>query len=152
MNTAELLARALADAGVRWVFGIPSGPVLPLIEALRSTAVEFVLTATEASAGFMAATVGHLTGIPGVCVATLGPGATNLATGVGAAWLDRAAVIALTPKVATPVLERRIQMRIDHHALFRPLTKASFGLRDGRVAHAVEQALRIASAEPPGPV
>src|SRR3954468_10990276 len=152
MNTAELLARALADAGVRWVFGIPSGPVLPLIEALRSTAVEFVLTATETSAGFMAATVGHLTGIPGVCVSTLGPGATNLTTGVGAAWLDRAPVIAITCNVATPWLERRIQMRIDHHALFAPITKASFALRDGFVGAPLAEALRLAREEWPGPV
>ena len=75
MNGAEILVRRLADAGVRWVFGIPSGPVLPLIEALRQSDVSFVLTSNEASAGFMAATVGHLTGVPGVCVATVGPGA-----------------------------------------------------------------------------
>src|SRR4051812_48668453 len=152
MNTAELLARALADAGVRWVFGIPSGPVLSLIEALRSTAVEFVLTATETSAGFMAATVGHLTGIPGVCVSTLGPGATNLTTGVGAAWLDRAPVIAITCNVATPWLERRIQMRIDHHALFAPLVKASFAVRAADAAQTIAAALALAAAEPPGPV
>src|SRR5690349_24159019 len=123
MNNAELLARMLAHAGVRWVFGIPSGPVLPLIEALRNSPVEFVLTASETSAGFMAATVGHLTGIPGVCASTLGPGATNLATGVGAAWLDRAPLLAITCNVATPWLLRRVQMRIDHHALFAPLSK-----------------------------
>jgi acetolactate synthase-1/2/3 large subunit len=101
MNTAELLARALAAAGVRWVFGIPSGPVLPLIEALGKSPVEFILTASETSAGFMAQTVGNLTGIPGACVSTLGPGATNLATGVGAAWLDRAPLLAITCNVAT---------------------------------------------------
>src|ERR671926_34561 len=114
MTTAELFARALAEAGVRWVFGIPSGPVLPLIEALRKSPVEFVLTASETSAGFMAATVGYLTGLPGVCVSTLGPGATNLTTGVGCAFLDRAPVIAITCNVASHWLGRRIQMRIDH--------------------------------------
>src|SRR5690242_5529345 len=123
MNGAEILVGRLAEAGVRWVFGIPSGPVLPLIEALRQSDVRFVLTTSETSAGFMAATVGHLTGVPGVCVATVGPGATNLTTGVGAAWLDRAPVLALTCNVGSAWLERRIQMRIDHCALFRPLTK-----------------------------
>ena len=87
MNGAEVLVRRLADAGVGWVFGIPSGPVLPLIEALRRSDVRFVLTTNETSAGFMAATVGPPTGVRGVCVATVGPGATNLTTGVGAAWL-----------------------------------------------------------------
>src|SRR5688572_25498594 len=146
------MVRMLERAGVRWVFGVPSGPVLPLIEALRPSPVDFVLTASETSAGFMASTVGALTGVPGVCVSTLGPGATNLATGVGAAWLDRAPVIAITCNVETPWLERRIQMRIDHHALFAPLTKATLPLRHGAVASTLSQALSIATAEPPGPV
>lgn len=133
MKNVDLLVRMLAQAGVRWVFGIPSGPVLPLIEALRRSPVEFVLTASESSAGFMAQTVANLTGIPGVCASTLGPGATNLSTGVGSAWLDRAPLLAITCNVATPWLERRVQMRIDHRALFRPLTKATISLRDGRV-------------------
>jgi acetolactate synthase-1/2/3 large subunit len=152
VNNSELIVSLLERAGVRWVFGVPSGPVLPLIEALRSSAVEFVLTASETSAGFMASTVGYLTGAPGVCVSTLGPGATNLATGVGAAWLDRAPLLAITCNVATPWLERRIQMRIDHHSLFRPLTKATLSLRDGKVGDSVAMALALAGQEPPGPV
>src|SRR5262245_30617190 len=82
MKNAELIVHMLERAGVKWAFGIPSGPVLPLIEALRDSSIQYVLTANETSAGFMAATVGALTGAPGVCVSTLGPGATNLATGV----------------------------------------------------------------------
>lgn len=152
MKNAELVVRMLEQAGVRSVFGVPSGPVLPLIEALRQSSVSFVLTASETSAGFMAAAAGYLTGIPGVCVATVGPGATNLATGVGCAWLDRAPVLAITCNVAIPWLDRRVQMRIDHHALFKPLTKATFSLRDGRVGPTLLQALALATAEPPGPV
>ena len=152
MNNAELIVKLLEAAGVRWVFGIPSGPVLPLIEALRPSSIRYVLTANETSAGFMAHTVGALTGVPGVCVSTLGPGATNLATGVGAAWLDRAPVIAITCNVETAWLERRVQMRIDHHALFAPLTKASLPLRRDRVAERLGQALALSRAEPPGPV
>ena len=152
MKNSDLLVRVLEKAGVRWVFGIPSGPVLPLIESLGKSSVEFVLTASETSAGFMASTVGYLTGVPGVCVSTVGPGATNLATGVGCAWLDRCPVLAITCNVGSAWLERRIQMRIDHHALFKPLTKATFSLRDGRVGESAAQALQIATAEPPGPV
>jgi acetolactate synthase-1/2/3 large subunit len=151
-SNADLIVRLLRAAGVRWVFGIPSGPVLPLIEALRKSDVEFVLTASETSAGFMASVVGQLTGVPGVCVATLGPGATNLTTGVGAAWLDRAPVLAITCNVATPWLDRRVQMRIDHHALFEPLTKASLPLRQENVEDVVATALALAALEPPGPV
>ena len=152
MNNSEFIVRTLEQAGVRLVFGVPSGPVLPLIEALRESPVEFILTASETSAAFMAAAVGYLTGVPGVCVSTVGPGATNLTTGVGCAWLDRAPLLAITCNVATPWLERRIQMRIDHHALFKPLTKATFSLRDGGIGAALAQALAIAVAEPPGPV
>lgn len=152
MNNAEQIVAILQEASVRWVFGIPSGPVLPLIDALRQSDVEFVLTASETSAGFMASTVGHLTGKPGVCVATVGPGATNLATGVGAAWLDRAPVLAITCNVATPWLERRIQMRIDHHALFDPLSKATLPLRADTAGQTMWRALALATAEPPGPV
>jgi acetolactate synthase-1/2/3 large subunit len=152
MKNVELLVRTLENAGVRWVFGIPSGPVLPLIEALRKSSIEFVLTASETSAAFMASAIGYLTGVPGVCASTLGPGATNLTTGVGSAWLDRAPLLALTCNVATPWLQRRIQMRIDHHALFKPLTKASFSLSDGRIKEKLVEALDIAISEPPGPV
>jgi len=152
MNNSDLIVRMLEQAGVRWVFGIPSGPVLPLIEALRRSSVEFVLTASETSAAFMATAVGYLTGIPGVCVATVGPGATNLTTGVGCAWLDRAPLIAITCNVATPWLERRVQMRIDHHALFQPLTKATWSLREGKVGETLACAIALATSEPPGPV
>jgi acetolactate synthase-1/2/3 large subunit len=153
MNNSDLIVRTLEQAGVRWVFGIPSGPVLPLIEALRqSSSVQFVLTATETSAAFMASAVGYLTGVPGVCVSTVGPGATNLTTGVGCAWLDRAPLLAITCNVATPWLDRRIQMRIDHNELFKPLTKATFSLRDHHVGNTLAKALTIAVAEPPGPV
>ena len=103
MNNSDIIVHTLQEAGVRWVFGVPSGPVLPLIEALRQSPIQFVLTASETSAGFMATAVGYLTGVPGVCVSTVGPGATNLTTGVGCAWLDRAPVLAITCNVATAV-------------------------------------------------
>ena len=152
MKNVDLIARTLESAGVKWVFGVPSGPVLPLIDALERTSVRYVLTASETSAGFMASAVGSLTGTPGVCLSTLGPGATNMATGVGCAWLDCAPLIAITCNVPTPWLERRIQMRIDHHALFAPITKATLPLRHNDVAERLAAAIAIATAEPPGPV
>ena len=152
MTNVEAMVRVLQQAGVRWVFGIPSGPVLPLIDALRRSPVEFVLTASETSAGFMAAAVGQLTGVPGACAATLGPGATNLSTGLGCAWLDCAPVLAITCNVPTPWLRRRVQMRIDHCAFFRPLTKATFALGFDDAPRTAAAALALAAAEPPGPV
>ena len=152
MKNVDLIAQTLEAAGVKWVFGVPSGPVLPLIDALERTSVRYVLTASETSAGFMATAVGSLTGTPGVCLSTLGPGATNMATGVGCAWLDCSPLIAITCNVPTQWLERRIQMRIDHHALYAPITKATLPLRHGDVVERLLEALSIATTEPPGPV
>ena len=131
MNNADLIIATLKANGVSRGFGIPSGNVLPLMEAMRSGGVEFILTAHEGSAGFAADVTGRMTGTPGFCIATLGPGATNLATGVGGAFLDRSPVIAITCNLNTDQLGRRIQMWIDHHALFKPITKATLKLEPG---------------------
>src|SRR5579862_9637213 len=152
MNNADLIVAALRKAGIRHGFGIPSGNVLPLIEAMRRGGIQFVLTAHEGSAGFAAEVAGRMTGVPGLGIATLGPGATNLATGVGSAFLDRSPLIAVTCNLNTDQLGRRIQMAIDHHALFRPITKATLPLRAGQIAATLGEALRIALEEPQGPV
>jgi acetolactate synthase-1/2/3 large subunit len=152
MNNADLIVRTLRAAGVRYGFGVPSGNVLPLIEAMRLGGLPWVLTAHEGSAAFAADVVGRLTGAPGLAIATLGPGATNLTTGVGSAYLDRSPMLALTCNLHTPQLGRRIQMAIDHHTLFRPVTKATLALRKGRVASTLAEALEIALSEPQGPV
>src|SRR5689334_7063430 len=152
MNNADLIVATLRAAGITRGFGIPSGNVLPLMDAMRKGGVDFVLTAHEGSAGFAADVTGRMSGAPGLCIATLGPGATNLATGVGNAWLDRSPMIAITCNLVTEQLGRRIQMWIDHHALFKPITKASFRLEKGRIAETVKEAIRIAMSEPRGPV
>jgi acetolactate synthase-1/2/3 large subunit len=152
MNNADLIVKALKAAGISHGFGIPSGNVLPLMEAMRTGGIEFVLTAHEGSAGFSADVTGRLTGTPGLCIATLGPGATNLTTGVGNAWLDRSPLIAITCNVNTDQLGRRIQMHIDHEALFKPITKASFMLRPGEIVETLEKAVRLSLTEPRGPV
>lgn len=152
MNNADLIVEILKSAGVSHGFGIPSGNVLPLMEAMRTGGIEFVLTAHEGSAGFSADVMGRLTGSPGLCIATLGPGATNLSTGVGNAWLDRSPMIAITCNLNTPQLGRRIQMHIDHETLFKPITKASFMLREGQIVETLQKALEIALADPQGPV
>jgi len=152
MNNADLIVATLKAAGISRGFGVPSGNVLPLMEAMRKGGVDFVLTAHEGSAGFAADVTGRMTGKPGLCIATLGPGATNLTTGVGNAWLDRSPLIAITCNLNTDQLGRRIQMWIDHHALFAPITKASFRLEKDKIAEAVNEAIRIAMSEPRGPV
>ena len=152
MNNADLIIATLKANGVTRGFGIPSGNVLPLMEAMRAGGVEFVLTAHEGSAGFAADVTGRMTGTPGFCIATLGPGATNLATGVGGAFLDRSPMIALTCNLNTDQLGRRIQMWIDHHALFKPITKATLRLERGCVAETLTHAIALAMSEPKGPV
>jgi acetolactate synthase I/II/III large subunit len=152
MNNADLIVATLKANGIRHGFGIPSGNVLPLMEAMRQGGVEFVLTAHEGSAGFAADVTGRMTGAPGLCIATLGPGATNLATGVGSAFLDRSPMIAITCNLNSDQLGRRIQMWIDHHALFKPITKATLPLERGRIAETMTQAIALALSEPKGPV
>jgi acetolactate synthase-1/2/3 large subunit len=152
MNNADLIVATLKANGIRHGFGIPSGNVLPLMEAMRKGGVEFVLTAHEGSAGFAADVTGRMTGAPGLCIATLGPGATNLATGVGSAFLDRSPMIAITCNLNSDQLGRRIQMWIDHHTLFKPITKATLPLARGRIAETMTEAIALALSEPKGPV
>jgi acetolactate synthase-1/2/3 large subunit len=152
MNNADLIVATLKAAGISRGFGVPSGNVLPLMEAMRKGGLDFVLTAHEGSAAFAADVTGRMTGAPGLCIATLGPGATNLTTGVGNAWLDRSPMIAITCNLNTDQLGRRIQMWIDHHALFAPITKATLRLAPGRIGETVAQAIRTALSEPKGPV
>jgi acetolactate synthase I/II/III large subunit len=152
MNNADLIVATLKAAGIARGFGIPSGNVLPLMEAMRRGGIDFVLTAHEGSAGFAADVTGRLTGAPGLCIATLGPGATNLATGIGCAFLDRSPMIAITCNLNSDQLGRRMQMWIDHHALFKPITKATLPLRQDEIGATLVEAVRIALSEPQGPV
>src|SRR5438128_7949021 len=152
MNNADLIVALLKAAGVERGFGIPSGNVLQLMEAMRKGGVDVVLTAHEGSAGFAADVTGRMGKAPGLCIATLGPGATNLATGVGNAWLDRSPMIAITCNLNTDQLGRRIQMWIDHHALFKPITKATLRLAKELIGETVTEAIRMALSEPRGPV
>src|SRR5580693_8658262 len=152
MNNADLIVATLKSAGITRGFGIPSGNVLPLMEAMRQGGVDFVLTAHEGSAGFAADVTGRITGAPGLCIATLGPGATNLATGIGCAFLDRSPLIAITCNLNADQLGRRIQMWIDHHALFKPITKATLQLRKGEIGATLAAAIALALSEPQGPV
>src|SRR6202165_3536053 len=152
MNNADLIVATLKSAGITRGFGIPSRNVLPLMEAMRQGGVDFVLTAHEGSAGFAADVTGRIAGVPGLCIATLGPGATNLATGIGCAYLDRSPLIAITCNLNTDQLGRRIQMWIDHHALFKAITTATLPLKRGRVAETLVEAIRLARNEPKGPV
>lgn len=152
MKAEHYIAGILRQHGVRRLFGIPGGPSIPYLEAFRKKGIEFILTSHEASAAVMADVTARLTGITGVCHATLGPGATNLTTGVGGALLDRSPILALTSEMPDEWLGRTTQMNINHQVLFAPLTKATFRLTAENIAEVMDNSLQIANEEYPGPV
>jgi acetolactate synthase-1/2/3 large subunit len=152
-TVAQIFARTLKEIGVRMVFGVPSGNMTDYIEALRlEDGIEFVLVGHETTAAFMAGVCGRLTGIPGVCFGTFGPGATNLSTGVGSAFLDRFPLIAFTDEMPHHLLNRTVQMNIDHQALFEPITKWTTRFNCSNVNEIILKAAGIAVSEVPGPV
>jgi len=152
MTIAEYIANQLFNHGVRYVFGIPGGPSIPYLEAFRASGIEFILTSNEASAGIMADVTARLTGIPGVCHATFGPGATNIATGVGGALLDRSPVIVFTSEMNDFMVNRTTQMNINHQKLFEPITKATFRMNADNVTEVMESAIRLCQDSYPGPI
>jgi acetolactate synthase I/II/III large subunit len=151
-TNAEVVVDALERAGVRYVFGYPGGQNMRFIEAMRGSGVEFVLVTHEACAGFMADVYGRLTGRPGACLSTLGPGATNMTTGVGNAFLDRVPLLAFTAKMGRCWRGRTVQMQIDHRALYAPISKWSAELEPGNVYPTMKKAIETALTEQPGPV
>ena len=152
MTVAEYIADQLIKNGIRHIFGIPGGPSIPYMEAFRSAGIDFILTSNEAAAGIMADVSARLTGIPGICHATFGPGATNMATGAGCALLDRSPVIIFTTELEDKMLHRTTQMNINHQKLFEPLTKATFRLTPENTADVLDKAFKICREEYPGPV
>ena len=126
--------------------------MLELIDALERTGIRFVLTGHESTAAFMAAAVGRLTGTPGVCVATLGPGACNLVLGVGTAYLDRDPVLAITARTSTERHHRSNKQNLPLIDLFTPITRWSVDLEGADVEDTVKTALSVATGPPWGPV
>lgn len=151
-NVAEHIIRRFKELGIRRVFGVPSGSWLYYMEAMRKSEVDFILVSNEGAASVMADVTARLSGIPGACYGTVGPGATNLSTGVGGALLDRSPVLALSSEPPEPMLGRTVQMAVDQQALFRPLTKYSTRLAPDRVDQELLKAVTIAVSEMPGPV
>jgi acetolactate synthase I/II/III large subunit len=152
MTIAEYIGSQLFASGVRYVFGIPGGPSIPYMEAFRKNGIEFILTANEASAGIMADVTARLTNVPGVCHSTFGPGATNISTGVGGAFLDRSPMIVFTSEMGEKMINRTTQMNINHQKLFEPVTKATFRLNKTNVKEVVANAISICQGSYPGPV
>ncbi len=152
MNAAELLVRCLENEGVRYVFGMPGEETLALNDALdRSEQIQFILTRHEQGAAFMADVYGRLSSYPGVCLATLGPGATNLLTGVADAQLDRAPLVAITGQAGLERVHKESHQYIDIVGMFAPVTKWSTRITVAdTVPEVVRKAFRLARIEKPG--
>jgi len=150
---AELLVRALENEGVERIFGLPGEENLDVVEALRTSSIQLVVTRHEQAAAFMAATYGRLTGRPGVCLSTLGPGALNLATGAAYAHLGAMPMILITgQKAIRSHQQARFQM-VDMVATMKPLTKSSQQIvSTASIPTIVREAFRLAAEERPGPV
>lgn len=149
---ADQFVSCLENEGVEYVFGIPGEETLDINEALdRSGQITFVPTRHEQGAAFMAEAYGRLTGKAGVCLATLGPGATNLATGIADANLDHAPVVAITGQVDLSGMHKETHQFIDIVEMMQPMTKWNARVHDPRtVAEAVRKAFAVATAEKPG--
>lgn len=150
-NAAEIMVKALENEGVKYIFGVPGEENIDFLEAVRNSKIEFILTRHEQGAGFMADIYGRLTGKAGVCLATLGPGATNLFTAVADANLDRAPLVAITGQAATTQSHKESHQYIDIVSMFRSITK--WNTRIGSVevvTEAVRKAFKVAETEKPG--
>ncbi|HVG37164.1 MAG TPA: acetolactate synthase large subunit, partial [Thermoplasmata archaeon] len=151
MNAAQLLIACLESEGVRFAFGIPGEENLELMDALRGSSVRFVLTRHEGAAAFMADVYGRLSGRAGVCLATLGPGATNLVTGVADAFLDRAPLVAITAQANLSKIHRESHQYVDILQLFSRITKWNARVESPDVVpEIVRKAFKLAEAEKPG--
>lgn len=153
MKASDLFVKQLEEEGVEYVFGLPGEENLDLLESLRTSRIKFVLTRHEQAAAFMAATYGRLTGNAGVCFSTLGPGATNLVTGVAHAQFIGAPLVAITgQKAVRDNWQARFQL-VDVVGLMRPITKHAESITDpSTIPTVLRNAFKIAQAERPGAV
>jgi len=153
MKSAQLFIRSLENEGIKHIFTVPGEEILDLIEAIRRSDIELVVVRHEQAAGFMAATYGRLTGKAGVCLTTLGPGATNLVTAAAYAQLGAMPMLMITGQ--KPIREHKqgkFQV-VDVVEMMRPLTKMTKTIVDGRnIPALVRESFRLAEEERPGTV
>jgi acetolactate synthase-1/2/3 large subunit len=153
MKASELFVAQLEEEGVRYVFGLPGEENLYLLDALRKSSIKVVITRHEQAAAFMAATYGRLTGKAGVCFSTLGPGATNLVTGVAHAQLIGAPLVSISAqKPRKENWQAKFQL-VDVISMMKPLTKKAASIFDpNTIPTVLRNAFKTAEAERPGAV
>lgn len=153
LTGAEIMVRVLAEEGVTTVFGYPGGAILPFYDALRESSVQHILTAHEQGAAHAADGFARASGKVGVCVATSGPGATNLITGLATAYLDSIPVIAITGQVQRAMIGHDAFQEVDITGISMPITKHNFLVKKPEsLARVMRLAFQIAKEGRPGPV
>ncbi len=153
MKASDLFVKCLDEERVEYVFGVPGEENLDLVESLRTSSIRLIVTRHEQHAAFMAATYGRLTGKAGVCLATLGPGATNLLTGIAHAQLCGMPLVAITGQKSLHANWQGNFQLVDVVATFRPLTKWNTSIVAGRtIPRFVRNAFKVAESERPGAV
>ena len=151
MTAAELFVRCLENEDVDYVFGIPGEENIDMMDVLLDSTIRFITTRHEQGAAFMADVYGRLTGRAGVCLSTLGPGATNLVTGVADANMDRAPVVAIAGQAATTRMHKESHQHLDLVSLFAPISKYSTQIREPEIIpEVVRKAFKQALTEKPG--
>ena len=151
MKASDLFVKCLESEGVEYVFGIPGEENADLMISLSESSIKFILTRHEQGAAFMADVYGRLTGKVGVCLATLGPGATNLVTGVANANMDRSRLLAITGQTDSHLLHKESHQNLDVVQMFGPITKWSWSIRNAKnIPEIVRRAFKIALTEKPG--
>lgn len=150
---AQILVESLLKEKVEVVFGLPGGQALPIFDAIHGSGLNFVLTRHEQAAAHMADGYARSTGNTGVCIATSGPGATNLVTGLATAYMDSVPMVAFTGQVSTAVIGQDAFQEADITGITRPITKHNFLVKDVKdLARTIKEAFYIASTGRPGPV
>ncbi|HPQ55463.1 MAG TPA: biosynthetic-type acetolactate synthase large subunit, partial [Spirochaetota bacterium] len=153
LTGAEIIVRCLERLGITTITGIPGGSNLPMYDALYHSTIRHVLARHEQGAGFIAQGIARSTGKPAVCLATSGPGATNLITAIADARLDSVPLIAITGQVPLPMIGTDAFQEVDMHGLTIPITKHTFLVRNaGDIAETICEAFYIAASGRPGPV
>jgi acetolactate synthase-1/2/3 large subunit len=154
MKASDLFVRCLEEEGVQYIFGVPGEENADFMISLeQSTKIHFVLTRHEQGAAFMAEAYGRLTGNPAGCLGTLGPGATNLITGVADADMDHAPMLVLTGQGSTRRLHKESHQVMDVVGMFEPVTKWAASVRHPEnIPEMVRKAVRVARTEKPGAV
>src|SRR3989338_3298793 len=153
MTGAEILIECLKREGVEVMFGYPGGAVLPIFDKLYDADIRFILTRHEQGAAHAADGYARVTGKVGVCLATSGPGATNLTTGIANAYMDSIPIVAITGQVKTFLIGSDAFQEADVTGVTRPITKHNYLVKDARdLARIVREAFHIASTGRPGPV